>query len=767
MKLFIINFITTLLVCIPTFSQTITTPTPSELPIGVSGLSVGTFLVEGYNSTETLKVSISISNPPPGVTFDVTSTNGVTRDYGYNSWTNITSVNFTGTQSNINTSLSSIKLNTTLEVGAQINLSVVVSKQDNNVYYNPTNGHYYRSVTSYVDYITAKSLASQSTYQGEQGYLVTITSQDEQNFIVEKTSQNNIWIALEDIAQEGYWRVSAGPEINTLIKTSNGQFNGNISGQYNNWCGGEPNNAGNEDAAVTKWGGGGCWNDLPSSGYRGGGYVIEYGTSNDPTQSNFQFTLNTQITFTQNDILYVVCDFNFSDSVDEGLFSGKLYSNLGDSSNPIWNVNTGTEIAVGNGRSLNITNDISPPTEDGTKRITSTGGSVEWCVIYGYNSSTNSYRVGIDSREFDNKGVDWENISNLQLFDLWDGPVTPRSGNNSTSVHWNEYTIYTDTQIDFNNSDYGQYIRNGGSYYALKSNFFFEDNLNFKPQSFIFEDIEVSSVETLIDDIITVSDVVAAFNELSGGGLNGGYKGDLSGVELQNSDVNGDGNFDFQDTQKLLQFLNGGSGIVETLSLGNIMRIIPIEKYNSINVTNWKVLNTDVGLRADINITTSQKVYYPKFMVTWLGDINSSHSITQGTESKYSSMYKSKIYNEPSITCELNIVKVNDDILVTIIIPPNNLNLKGSEFRVAFDNDRLDFKESTQESDMFNFNTVRSTYIKMGSVSTQDNTSLNTGATYKLFFKNKLKLDNTLGLISIIKTELIDSNGNKINFIIE
>jgi hypothetical protein len=68
---------------------------------------------------------------------------------------------------------------------------------------------------------------------------------------------------------------------------------------------------------------------------------------------------------------------------------------------------------------------------------------------------------------------------------------------------------------------------------------------------------------------------------------------------------------------------------------------------------------------------------------------------------------------------------------------------------------------------MFNFNTVRSTYIKMGSVSTQDNTSLNTGATYKLFFKNKLKLDNTLGLISIIKTELIDSNGNKINFIIE
>jgi hypothetical protein len=64
----------------------------------------------------------------------------------------------------------------------------------------------------------------------------------------------------------------------------NGLSNGTAAtGKYAKWCGGEPNNSGNEDAAVTKWGGGNCWNDLPAEGWAGGigGYVVEY----EPTQT--------------------------------------------------------------------------------------------------------------------------------------------------------------------------------------------------------------------------------------------------------------------------------------------------------------------------------------------------------------------------------------------------------------------------------------------------------------------------------------------------
>ena len=298
MKQFIFNLIFILLVSTWGFSQTLSSPTSQEVPVGVNGIGVSGFSLTEYNSSSLYKVSLSITGNA-NATFSVNTTLGLTRDYGFNSWTNITVVNFTGTPASIQNGLNSIKLNTTSTLDGLINLSVVITSQVANTYYNPTNGHMYKSVAASIDYLTAKSLASQSTFDGVQGYLVTITSQDEQNFIVQKTSQNNIWIALQDTAQEGYWRISAGPENGTLIKTSNGQLTGNISGQYNNWCSGEPNNSGNEDAAVTKWGGGGCWNDLPASGYRGGGYVIEYGDWTDPTQSTFNSTQQTQITFTQ------------------------------------------------------------------------------------------------------------------------------------------------------------------------------------------------------------------------------------------------------------------------------------------------------------------------------------------------------------------------------------------------------------------------------------------------------------------------------------
>jgi hypothetical protein len=109
-------------------------------------------------------------------------------------------------------------------------------------------------------------------------------SADEDAFIYNNVPQSQIWFALTDELVEGQWRIDAGPEAGTLIKTANGQLTGNIAGQYNNWAGGEPNNAGNEDYAVTKWNGS-QWNDLPNN--YSCPYVIEYGTWSDPANQTF------------------------------------------------------------------------------------------------------------------------------------------------------------------------------------------------------------------------------------------------------------------------------------------------------------------------------------------------------------------------------------------------------------------------------------------------------------------------------------------------
>jgi hypothetical protein len=101
---------------------------------------------------------------------------------------------------------------------------------------------------------------------------------------------------------EGRWRIDAGPENGTLVWTASANVNNSntgayssagttATGMYSNWCGGEPNNADGaigEDHAVTKWGGGSCWNDLRDGNFSGiGGYVVEFGTWTDPANQTF------------------------------------------------------------------------------------------------------------------------------------------------------------------------------------------------------------------------------------------------------------------------------------------------------------------------------------------------------------------------------------------------------------------------------------------------------------------------------------------------
>jgi len=265
------------------FSQSITQPVSRTYQINTSGQDASGFVINGFGS-QTLLTSIGLINPPAGTTFSITTTSGLSFATGYNTWSNITRISFTGTQANINNALASLKINTGSVTG---NVQISVSTTINPVgyYYNPTNGHFYRPISSATTYTNAKTLSSQQTFKGQQGYLVTITSSNEENFIFANVPQNNIWFALSDRLQEGFWRVDAGPENGTLIKTQNGQFAGNISGEYNNWCVGEPNNSGGEHYAVTKWGGGTCWNDLPD--FFSNPYIVEFGTWSNPQDATF------------------------------------------------------------------------------------------------------------------------------------------------------------------------------------------------------------------------------------------------------------------------------------------------------------------------------------------------------------------------------------------------------------------------------------------------------------------------------------------------
>ncbi len=265
------------------FAQSVISPTATSYPQSTANQVVSGFSVTGFNASSSLLITVGLVNPPAGTTLRFNTTTGVTASTGYTISSNFTRISFTGTLANVNNVLGSLRLNTGATPG---NVYIAVTATENPVgyFYLPSNGHFYRPIASATSYTNARATSLTTTFKGQTGYLVTITSADEDAFIFNNVPQTNIWFALTDESVEGQWRINAGPESGTLIKTANGQFTGNIAGQYNNWAPGEPNNSGNEDYAVTKWNGS-QWNDLPNT--FNCAYVIEYGTWTDPANQTF------------------------------------------------------------------------------------------------------------------------------------------------------------------------------------------------------------------------------------------------------------------------------------------------------------------------------------------------------------------------------------------------------------------------------------------------------------------------------------------------
>jgi hypothetical protein len=304
------------------FGQSVSAPDPKSFIVNTTGQDASGFELTGFSATSTLLASISLVNPPTGTTFYLNTTTGLTAASGFTLSGNKTRLVVTGTMANINTALSSLKINTGTITG-DINISVAATINPTGFFYNGTNGHFYRPISQGATYTNARAAALLTTFKGQQGYLVTITSADEDAFIFNNVPQQNIWFALTDEVEEARWTIDAGPEKGTLIKINNGQLNGNIPGQYNNWAGGEPNNSGNEDYAVTKWGGGSQWNDLPNS--FNCAYVIEYGTWTNPDDATFTEFYTNSVTHSNGETIKVLFGFKFNTSIDKTKFLAQVF----------------------------------------------------------------------------------------------------------------------------------------------------------------------------------------------------------------------------------------------------------------------------------------------------------------------------------------------------------------------------------------------------------------------------------------------------------
>jgi len=162
-------------------------------------LSAGNQLrLTGYEDGYVLKVVVASTNGKVGIT----TTTGLSTVGGYQ--TNLadaaTSIAFSGSVSDLNSALDSLKYFSPVSGSSTLTVSVSVVNKPG-IVYNPTNGHYYQYIptlknwydaflditgTDYRSYNSGgvvKPGTAGYTFNGARGYFVTITSNDENDFV--------------------------------------------------------------------------------------------------------------------------------------------------------------------------------------------------------------------------------------------------------------------------------------------------------------------------------------------------------------------------------------------------------------------------------------------------------------------------------------------------------------------------------------------------------------------------------------------------------
>jgi hypothetical protein len=742
------------------FGQSVTAPDPKIFTLSTNEQDGSGFVLNGFSPTETLLASISLVNPPAGTTFYLNTYNGLSAASGFNVIGNKTRLVVTGTMANINIALSSLKINTGATKG-EVKLSVAATINPTGFYFNGVNGHFYKPVNLGASYTIARATSLTTTFKGQQGYLVTITSANEESFISVNIPQTNIWFAATDEVVDGRWVIDAGPEKGTVMKTQNGQFTGNISGVYNNWAPGEPNGVnGSENYAVTKWNGN-QWNDLSNN--HSNPYVIEYGTWTNPDDATFTEFYTNSTSHSNGQTLRVQFNFDFGTNIDKTKFATKMFTTQD-------NVNYG-EASTASYKTLNGLGKVDMSIDmdtvkasTGLNQATTIGGQTEWCAIYQYEPIAKRYRVGIDSREFIGSNITPNTISVLQLFDLYSGNVQFISYDPNG---WTEYYIYTDTEFNFTQSSFASYIRNGNGFHGLKAEFTFSEYLAYKQHELLFQSYNETQLGVLYNQIVTVSDVYLAFKELSNGGIFGNEVGNEFGYGIQydNADVNDDGYFNEKDTYILLQNLTGTNPLIAANVLPYMMKLVPQDTYNTIGKSNWSTFPSFQRAKFPITFNpTSLNTY--NVSVTWKGDVNLSHSATPilnvGVNS-VKTMYRT-IADANEINASVVGENVDGKLVVTITLDPLQQELVGTQFQLNYEKNALKFEkaEFTTKGNPMNYATDKGNYINLGSLISNGSTTLDKTTEYKITFSPLILLNDTLGITSISATDAVNKNGTQL-----
>jgi hypothetical protein len=399
-------------------------------------------------------------------------------------------------------------------------------------------------------------------------------------------------------------------------------------------------------------------------------------------------------------------------------------------------------------------------TANGVKATTS-AGQVEWAIINPYDANLGGHQLLIDEREFDGTGVSPNNVTSIKLFDIYDGPVSV----NNVNGFWKTYVMPGNLTTKITSSSFQSQLRLQDGWYGTKAEFTFSPAMTYKQHGMELTHSSQTELNTLYSSIVGVSDVYLAFKELADKGILGNQSGLglTNGIQYLNADVDGDGVFNESDTYKLLQHLTGVQPLSQSTALTYLMKLYNKSDYDAITTSNWGTQFNSTRNLIPFTLGSLNNTY--NISVTWLGDVNLSHSAQQSVSGVATNSYRSMSLMTNSVSNEINASlmgeNVGGNVVITISVDPLQQELVGTQFQLNYDNTALEFRkvEFTTKGNPTNFGTDKGSYVKIGSLITDGSTLLDKTTEYKITFVPKIGIQGLLGLTSISSTDAVNKTG--------
>jgi len=294
--------------------------------------------------------------------------------------------------------------------------------------------------------------------------------------------------------------------------------------------------------------------------------------------------------------------------------------------------------------------------------------------------------------------------------------------------------------------------------------------MTYKPHGIELSHSNQTELNTLYNSIVTVSDVFLAFKELADGGIFGNQSGMglTNGIQYLNADVDGNGAFNEADTYKLLQHLTGTQSLTQSTALTNLIKLYNKSDYDGITTSNWGTRFNSTRNLIPFTLSSLNNTY--NISVTWLGDVNLSHSAQQSVSGVSSNSIRTMSVKTMSTSPsnEINatiLTEVIDNVVYAYItLDPLQQNVVGTQFQLNYDNSILKFEnvEFKTVGSPMNYGINKGTYINVGSLITDGSTSLDKTTEYKIKFTSPSGINNILGLISIGVTDAVNQSGKSL-----